>query len=148
MDGEPEDALYTEIMLRTIDAEGTMSAKEEGTLVLQNRAWLETRFEGYRTFTQETGTQIMVQEFGFDQQLDYQATPAAADDFLDELDEYGIAWCTWCGEFGSLRDKRECEWYELWDQEPMLRKGARQDMITENWMIDVGLMAVFSRHMQ
>lgn len=132
----------------TIDAEGIMSAEDEGTLVLQNRAWLETVFDGYRTFTQETGTQIMVQEFGFNQQLDYQATLAAADDFLDVLDEYGIAWCTWCGEFGPLRDRRECEWYELWDRDAMLRKGARQEMITENWMIDAGLMEVFSRHMQ
>lgn len=132
----------------TIDESGNISAKKEGTLVFQSREWLESVFQSYREFTEETGTLIMVQEFGFNETIDYQATLAAADDFLSVLDEYDVPWCCWCSGFGPVVDQREIQWGELFPwHESMKKDGAEYKMVSENYMIDTGLMEVFQKYM-
>ena len=136
------------VPILTIDESGNISAKKDGTLVSQSREWIESVFQSYREFTEETGTLVMVQEFGFNETIDYQATLAAADDFLSVLDEYDVPWCCWCSGFGPVVDQRECQWGELFPwYDPMKRDGAEYKMVSENYMIDTGLMEVFQKYM-
>lgn len=131
-----------------IDENGGLSAEKDGTLILRTREWLEDLLRPYRELTEQTGTLVMVQEFGFNETIDYQATLAAAEDFLSVLDEYGIPWCSWYGNFGPVMDHRECEWAIMWQEDTALRRGAQYQLVSENWMIDVGLMEVYQRHMK
>lgn len=136
------------VPILTFDEKGGISAQEAGTLVCQSREWLDELFRSYRKFTEETGTPVMVQEFGFNETIDYKATLAAAEDFLSVLDEYDIPWCSWCSAFGPILDKREYEWGQMsWDRD-LRRNGAEYETVSGNWMIDTGLMEVYRRHMK
>lgn len=133
----------------SINESGEISAEKDGTLCIQSREWLENTFRTYQEFTEETGTLVMVQEFGFNETIDYQATLAAADDFLSVLDDYDIPWCSWCGNFGPLLDKREYEWNRLWPwKASLIREGAEYETVSENWMMDTGLMEVYQKYMK
>jgi len=134
----------------TIDQSGNVSAKEEGTLIVQPREWIESAFRSYREFTEETGTPIMVQEFGFNDTIDYQATLAAADDLLSVLDAYDVPWCSWYGNYGPVLDVREYQYSELFPGYPSggMREGAEYKPVSENYMIDTGLMEVFQKYMK
>lgn len=113
----------------TIHENGTVSAKRNRTLTLMSKEWLDERFQSYQKFTEETGNLIMVQEFGFNETIAYPATLAAADDFL------------------SVLDKRDHELTLLWQNIDMKRNGAEYEMVSENYMIDTGLMEVFRKYM-
>ena len=116
---------------------------------LRSREWLDELFRSYQKFTEETGTLVMVQEFGFNETIDYQATLAAADNFLSVLDDYDIPWCSWYGDFGPILDKREYEWFLLWSWGSSIkREEAEYEIVSDNWMIDTGLMEVYQRHMK
>lgn len=132
----------------SISANGEVSSQNGSTLVCKSREWLESVFQSYQDFTEETGVKIMVQEFGFNESIDYQATLAAADDFLSVLEAYDIPWCSWCSNFGPVMDNREYEWYsQLWGV-PLKRDGAEYKMVSENWIIDTGLMEVYQKYMK
>jgi len=131
----------------SISANSKVSSQNGSTLICKSREWLENIFQSYQDFTEKTGTQIMVHEFGFNESIDYEATLAAADDFLSVLADYDIPWCSWCSNFGPVMDNREYEWYsQLWGV-PLKRDGAEYKMVSENWMIDTGLMEVYQKYM-
>lgn len=131
----------------TIHENGTVSAKRDSTLAWMSKEWLDERFQSYQKFTEETGNLIMVQEFGFNETIAYPATLAAADDFLSVLEKYDIPWCSWCGNFGPILDKRDHELTLLWENIDMKRNGAEYEMVSENYMVDTGLMEVFRKYM-
>lgn len=131
----------------SISENGELSAQKESTLVCKSREWLESVFQSYQDFTEETGVKIMVQEFGFNQAIDYQASLSAAEDFLSVLDAYSIPWCSWYGEFGPVVDKREVEWYRMMWNNSYVRQDAVYEPISENWLIDTGLMEVYRKYM-
>jgi len=130
-----------------VSENGDVSAQNGNTLVCKSREWLESVFQSYRDFTEETGTLIMVHEFGFNESIDYEATLVAADDFLSVLEAYDIPWCSWCSNFGPVMDNREYEWYSQFWGIPLKRDGAEYKMVSENWMIDTGLMEVYQKYM-
>ena len=132
----------------SVDANGEVSAKKDSTLGIQSREWLDSMFQTYRQFTEDTGTLVMVQEFGFNETINYQATLAAAEDFLSVLDAYDIPWCSWYGNFGPVLDKRDDAWYALWPWGwQSKRVGAEYKLVSDNWMIDTGLMEVYQKYM-
>lgn len=132
-----------------IDEKGGVAAEKEGTMVAQSRDWLESYFENFQNFKNETGSLIMVQEFGFNETIDHQTSLAAADDLLSVLDEYDIPWCSWTDGFGPLIDRRAEEWNLLWEWGHSLKKeGAEYQMVSENWMIDTALMEVYQKYMK
>jgi len=64
------------------------------------------------------------------------------------LDEQDIPWCSWCSNFGPVLDNRDYTWYSLWPWGwDSKRYGAEYQMVSENWMIDTGLMEVFQKYM-
>lgn len=130
----------------TIDEAGNASSGN-GTLTVESREWLDDVLRSFHEFTQQTGEQIMVQEFGFNETIDYQAALAAAEDLFSVLDTYEIPWCSWCTNFGPLTDAREMEWYQI-ENCSIARAGADYQMVSDHWMMDTGLMEVFQRHMQ
>jgi len=132
----------------TIDENGSVSAKENSTLTSQGKEWLDSIFRSYQEFTKETGTPVMVQEFGFNETIDYQATLAAADDFLSILDAYNIPWCSWTSNFGPVLDNRDHQWSNTFWNWSLVREGANYKMASDNWMIDTGLMEVYQKYMK
>ena len=130
----------------SISDHGVISAQEESTLACKSREWLEDVFQKYQEFTEETGTLVMAQEFGFNHTIDSQAALNAADDFLSVLDEYNIPWCSWCSEFGPIIDAREVNWCKLWN-DSIIRDDVEYKMVSDNWMIDTGMMEVYKKHM-
>ncbi len=62
----------------TLDGDGTASAEKEETLAGPSTV-LEERCRSYQTFTQETGTPVMVQEFGFNNTLPHPVVLDAAE---------------------------------------------------------------------
>ena len=112
-----------------------------------NTDFPDERFQSYQKFTEETGNLIMVQEFGFNETIAYPATLAAADDFLSILEKYDIPWCSWCGNYGPILDKRNHELTLLWENRNLKRNGAEYEMVSENYMMDTGLMEVFRKYM-
>ena len=132
-----------------IDENGGVSAEKESTFAVQSREWIESYFEMFQDFTKETGTLFMVQEFGFNDTIDYQASLAAADDLLSVMDEYDIPWCSWTDGFGPVVDYRAYQFNQLLGWEPSFKKeSAEYQMISENWMIDTGLMEVYQKYMK
>ena len=130
----------------SISEHGVISAQEESTLACKSREWLEDVFRKYQEFTEETGTLVMAQEFGFNHTIDSQTALNAADDFLSVLDEYNIPWCSWCSEFGPIIDAREVNWCKLWN-DSIIRDDVEYKMVSDNWMIDTDMMEVYKKHM-
>ncbi|MBR5545717.1 MAG: cellulase family glycosylhydrolase [Clostridia bacterium] len=131
-----------------ISSDGKISAENEDTLEVQAREWLVEIFEGYREFTEETGTLIMVQEFGFNETISYPATLAAADDLLSVLKEYQIPWCSWGSNFGPVADRRSMLWAKKIENEDLMRREAEYEAVSENWIVDKGLLEVYKRYMK
>ncbi len=127
----------------SIDETGQITARDKNAIVLKNREWLESLFQSYHDFTERTGTQIMVQEFGFNETIDDETALKAADDFLSVLDSYHIPWCSWGGYFGPVGDGEEYHWRDVVWNGPVEREGATYEINSDDWMIDVGLMDVF-----
>ncbi len=127
----------------SISESGNVTAKRDGTLIYKSREWLDELFSYYR----EAVPSVMVQEFGYNETIDYAATLAAAEDYLSVLEEKGIPWCCWWGNYGPLADSRDADWYQLLWNQAITRHGAEYKMVSENWMMDTALMEIFQKHM-
>lgn len=131
----------------SVSASGEVLAQNGDTLICKSREWLESKFASYQEFTEETGTPIMVQEFGFNETIDNQTALSAMDDFLSVLEAYHIPWCSWHSYFGPLADSREIQWREKVWNIPAVRDGGNYKMVSEHWQIDIGLMEVYQKYM-
>jgi len=87
----------------TLDGNRIVSAKKEETLT-GLPARLEKQCRSYQAFTQETGTLVMVQEFGLNNTLSHRMVLNATEDLLSLLDTCGLSWCSWNSDFGPLID--------------------------------------------
>lgn len=122
--------------------DGTVVAEDTSTLVALDKVFLRDMFHTYQEFTKETGVPIMVQEFGFNETIAYDATLAAAKDFFSVMDEYGVSWCSWWGNFGLWISRHSFE------NKDKLRDGAKYEVANDNWMVDTGLMEIYQQHMK
>ncbi|MBQ2960828.1 MAG: cellulase family glycosylhydrolase [Oscillospiraceae bacterium] len=137
-----------DVAILNIDENGVVTAENSNTLVLQDRQWFVDLFESYKKFSEETGTLFMVQEFGFNHTIDHKASIAAADDFLSVLDEYKVPWCSWTDGFGPLTYRRIEGWSSQITWGPPKKADGDYTKVAENWIVDVGLMEVFQKHMK
>ena len=137
-----------EVPSLVVDADGTLRTENKETLRAQSREWLEEFIQKYLDFTAETGVLVMVQEFGYDPSNGYRATLNSADNFLTVLQANGIPWCSWSSSLGPILDKREVTWNQLvFSNDSLLRKEAKYTNSSENWLLDMGLLEVFQKHM-
>ena len=125
-----------------ISENGELSCDGLGKLLVKNREWLKELFQSYRTFSEQSGEAIMVQEFGFRGTIPCETACAAADDLLSVLDEYEIPWCSWTYDFGPVLDTREFS-----NPDFTLREGSNFQKLTAVWTLDTGLMDVYRKHM-
>lgn len=130
-----------------ISDDGQVSAVEEGVLITQSGDWLEESFREYADFREQTGCCIMAQEFGFNETIDYQAGLKAAEDLLSVLEGYDIPWCSWYGNFGPLMDERDYQWSMEFEGYSLKKEGAEYEMVSQNLMLDTGMMEVFRKYM-
>ncbi len=126
----------------TLDGDGTVTAEKDGTLV-NMPLWLDELCRSYQAFTQETGTLVMIQEFGFNNTLPHNVILDAAEDLLSLLDKYDFSWCSWNGDFGPLIDARD----NATASEEFLHTDVTYEELSPNWLLDRELAEVFQRHM-
>lgn len=108
---------------------------------------LKQQFREYDDFTTRTGEAVMVQEFGFNSTIAYDAALSAAEDFLSVLYEFGIPWCSWNDDFGLWVSKARVEDQQQIAGKDILRKDAVYEGLGDGWLLDTGLMEVYKRHM-
>lgn len=135
----------SEAPVLTIDQNGSVTAENKQTLVTMSKEWLEDRIEVYRDFSKETGTPIMIQEFGFDPVAEQQACLSAADHLLSILEQYNIPWCSWNDGFGTFIDKRE--YLESRRYDAALQDYVPYIPISENYLLDEAMMEVYRKYM-
>lgn len=124
----------------TLGEDGTVTAEPEGTLRSLS-LWLEELCHSYQSFTRETGTLVMVQEFGFNNTLPHPVILSAAGEFLSALDDGGIPWCSWNSDFGPLIDARD----NAASGQGFLHADVAYEELSSNWLLDRELMDVFQR---
>lgn len=126
----------------TLDGDGIASA-EKGETLAGLPARLEEQCRSYQAFTQETGTRVMAQEFGFNNTLPHRVVLDAAGDLFSLLDDCGIPWCSWNGDLGPLIDARD----NAAHLQSLLHTDVAYEELSQNWLLDRELMEVFRRHM-
>ncbi|HIT34088.1 MAG TPA: hypothetical protein IAC31_05625, partial [Candidatus Faecousia intestinigallinarum] len=99
-------------------------------------------------FRDETGIQVMAQEFGFKYTVPQAATLAATEDFLRAMEQLKLPWCCWCEDFAPLMDGREID-YILninWKKIDLRREGSEYVSVSENWVANRDLMEIYHRY--
>lgn len=141
-----EEGLSGKAPVLVFDEAGNITEENDGVLGGRSKEWLENRFSAYQSFTEETGTLVMVQEFGFNRTLAHDVVLSSAEDFLSVLDKYDIPWCSWNGDFGPLIDTRDNEATMQRTGIPVLHEDAEYETVSEYWFLDRELMKVFQAH--
>ncbi len=133
----------------TLHDDGTVSAQDEETYLYSDREHLLQKFKALAQFREETGIQIMAQEFGFRSTIPQDATLAATEDMLSVMDELSIPWCCWCEDFAPLMDGREIEYLlnRGWNPIDCRREGSVYIPISENWVANEELLKIYHKYM-
>ena len=63
------------------------------------------------------------------------------------LEGYDIPWCSWYGNFGPLMDERDYQWSMEFEGYSLKKEGAEYEMVSQNLMLDTGMMEVFRKYM-
>ncbi len=115
------------------------SVSNEGDLFFSvvDKNYMNDRFAEYRAFTEETGVEVMLQEFGVWYEADYEETLAWFDDLLSTVNENDLNWCGW-DYFGVY------SFYAVNDYE--MREGATYEPFS-NGHIATELYEVFKSHL-
>lgn len=132
--------------LLTFDEKGVVAADKPERLVVLDKEWVEGLISSFVDFREETGSAVMVQEFGYNFTIPSDTACAVAEDFLSLLDKYEIPWCCSCSAYGPLISKQEHEW-RISEVKETPREGATYEPTGENWLIQKELMEVLQRHM-
>ena len=137
----PETVPDESVPVFILSENGTVTAEREETL--RNLSlWLEELCRSYQAFTRETGTLVMAQEFGFNNTLPHPVILTATGEFLSALDDCGIPWCSWNGDFGPLIDARD----NAASEQGFLHADVVYEDLSPNWLLDRELMELFQRY--
>lgn len=73
------------------------SVTDDGDLFFNivDKEYISSRFAEYKAFTEETGVEVMMQEFGVWYEADYADTLAWFEDLLSAANENDLNWCGW-----------------------------------------------------
>ncbi len=132
----------------TITDDNTIVSKYPGAVYTLDKEGLKDMISVWDEFTKRTGVKIMIQEFGATPSTGYQAILDYTDDFLSALEEYDIPWCTWSENVGPIMSKKFAYTHERFTSEGIYREGANYITEKDHYLVDEGLMEVFSKHMK
>jgi len=129
----------------TLAEDGSVYAAENDTLIYTDKAMLSDAFRVMTDFRDETGVQIMAQEFGISAEAGEKGATseiacAEIDDLLSVFQELDIPWCSWTDGFGPIWEKGEVE--------TKMRLGAEFHDLENGYCIETKLMDVFQKHMK
>lgn len=115
------------------------SVRDDGDLYfsLVDKEYMSRRIAEYKAFTEETGAEVMMQEFGVWYEADYEDTLAWFEDLLSAANENELNWCGW-DYFGVY------SFYTVNDYE--MRQGAAYEPFS-NGQIATELYEVFKDHL-
>lgn len=128
--------------------DGTIAAQNENLIYSANAESLIKKYQALAQFRDETGIQVMAQEFGFKYTVPQAATLAATEDFLRAMEQLKLPWCCWCEDFAPLMDGREID-YILninWKKIDLRREGSEYVSVSENWVANRDLMEIYHRY--
>ncbi len=110
------DTIANESSPRLTVADGEVSAENPATLVPKNDNPYSELLRDIKAFSDETGIQVMVQEFGIEANNDHKLTMVTLDQMLSAFEECSFGWCLWSRNFSFLAvaesDKRVSAKYE------------------------------------
>ena len=121
----------------TLSDEGELTAKDPETLSTIDETYYVNRMQEYADFAKKNGIQIMVQEFGIDNRVDYQVTLKALDAELSAFQKTGLNWCLWDKGFDYLAT-----------QDKYRREGATYQQISEDRFIAVEMVDILKKYIQ
>lgn len=128
--------------------DGAIVAQNESSLYPANAESLLEKYQAIAQFREETGIQVMAQEFGFKYTVPQAATLAATEDFLAAMEQLELPWCCWCGDFAPLMDGREID-YSLsvnLEKIDLRREGSEYVPVSENWVANRELLEIYRRY--
>lgn len=103
------------------------SVTDDGDLffALFDKEYISNRFAEYKTITEETGVEVMMQEFGTWYEADYADTLVWFEDLISAANENGLNWCGW-DYFGAY------SFYAVNDYE--MRQGATYEPFSNGYI--------------
>lgn len=117
--------------------DGSVSDAGDLFFSVVDKEYMSGRFAKYKAFTEETGAEVMMQEFGVWYEADYDDTLAWFEDLLSAANEKELNWCGW-DYFGVY------SFYTVNDYE--MRRGAAYEPFS-NGKIATELYEVFKAHL-
>ena len=132
----------------TITEDGSVTAEEPASLRPADRASICEMLQPYLDFRAETGVDFMILECGANHSIRGDVACAFAEDFLSALDECGISWCCWAGDFSPLTHQQMSDWAYLYRGEQWVREGHSYENVTENFVVDTTLMEKYQAYMK
>lgn len=123
-----------------IDEYGRVTLKEDLTEYEQGYQMIRDTLEVYHEFSERTGVQVMLQEFGVMSTNDVRCTAEYFDDILTVCDEYDFSWSMWNYDGGDFS-------YVVLD-DVFRRPVATYEEVNEGRYIPLELREVFRKHMK
>ena len=127
-----------------LGADGTVRAQKDDTLAHYGKEMILNHFKSIIDFRNETGIQVMAQEFGISAEAGENSASseiacAEIDDLLSVFQETGIPWCCWTDGFGPIWDEDEIAFKG--------RVGARFENLGNGFCVETDLMNVLRKYM-
>lgn len=122
-----------------IDENGRVSLKQDLSQYEQGYQLIENTFQVYHEFSQRTGVQVMLQEFGAMYTNDVNCVADYFDDVLTVCDKYGFSWSMWNYDGGDFS-------YVVLD-DIYRRRGATYEEVNPGRYVPLELRKVFQKHM-
>lgn len=122
-----------------IDANGIVTLTQDLSQYEEGYQLIEKLLGKYHEFSERTGVQVMLQEFGAMCTNDIQCTAKYFDDVMSVCDKYGFSWSMWNYDGGDFSYVKLHEMFR--------RSGATYEEVSEGRYIPLELREVFQKHM-
>ena len=119
----------------SLSDQGVLTANDPEILSTIDETYYDRQMQNYVDFAKKNGIQLMVQEFGIDNRVDYQVTLKALDAQLSAFEKNGLSWCLWDKGFDYLATQTEYR-----------REGANYQQISEDRFIAVEMLDVLKKY--
>ncbi|MBQ6697380.1 MAG: cellulase family glycosylhydrolase [Lachnospiraceae bacterium] len=134
------DGVELPITNATIDERGRVTLAENLSEYEQGYNLIKDTLAVYQEFSERTGVQVMLQEFGAMYTNDVKDVAVYFDDIMTVCDEYGFSWCMWNYDGGDFS-------YVVLD-DMFRRTGATYEEVNPGRYVPLELREVFQKHMQ
>jgi hypothetical protein len=124
----------------TVDENGFVTVDDKAAVYNYGKETLKEKFQEYKDFSEETGTLIMLQEFGNCVYCELNGSVNLFDDMLSLCDEFDIPWCQYNYDGAEFSIVAASEEYR--------RRGATYEKLSSGREICVEIRDVLQKYMK